>query len=112
MSSGVLAYDKVAVEQVFLFTFWTRHRTTAHCVGDEVEGVAVDEAVLESGVVEEVEDVRVDATHNTQRRHLREPMLGSGHAPKIMIEWPKRGRSSPPLPATGHALQTLSLIHI
>lgn len=79
MSSGVLTYDKVAVEQVFQLALWKHHRTTTHRVGDEVEGVDVDGAVVEAGVVGESENA-VAVTHDNQRRHLRGPMLRSGHA--------------------------------
>lgn len=50
-----------------------------HIVGDEVEGVDVDGAVVEAGVVGESENA-VAVTHDNQRRHLRGPMLRSGHA--------------------------------
>ena len=106
LSTGMPTYDKVAVEQVFPITFWTRHRTSAHRFGDEVEGVGVDEAVVEAEVVDEAEDAPVAATHNNPRRRLRGSKLVGGHALQTVSDWPGRGRSSPPLPGTENALLT------
>ena len=84
MSSGVLTYDKVAVEQVFQLALWKHHRTTTHRVGDEVEGVDVGEAVPQPGVVEEAEDAPVAATQPSeaasQRADARELVRAANRA--------------------------------
>jgi len=52
--------------------------------------VNVGEAVLQARVVGEAEDAPFAATHNTQRRHLIEPTLGSWYALQTVRKWPER----------------------